>query len=104
MNKLKFQAKFRAKVEKFGEENMSLELNKLKQINEKAENECQVQFVPKAKLPLMDRPFGNGVLGYKVNGVNEHPHCKWMAILEPQFIDLVRKEQNTKALKILKSK
>ena len=73
----------------------------MQKINENAEAECQVEFVPKGKLPRIDRPFGNGVLGYKVNGMKKHPHCKWMAIQEPKFIDLIRNEQNIKALKIL---
>ena len=41
------------------------------------------------------------ILCYKVNGMKKHPHCKWMAIQEPKFIDLIRNEQNIKALKIL---
>jgi hypothetical protein len=80
---------------------MSFEVSKMQKINENAEAECQVEFVPKGKLPRIDRPFGNGVLGYKVNGMKKHPHCKWMAIQEPKFIDLIRNEQNIKALKIL---
>ena len=81
---------------------MSSEIKKLDEINEKAEADCQVEFVPRAKLPKIDRPFGNGVLGYKVNGAKNHPQCQWMAIQEPRFIDIVRNEQNTKALEILK--
>jgi hypothetical protein len=44
---------------------MSFEVSKMQKINENAEAECQVEFVPKGKLPRIDRPFGNGVLGYK---------------------------------------
>ena len=44
----------------------------MQKINENAEAECQVEFVPKGKLPRIDRPFGNGVPGYKVNTVFPH--------------------------------
>ena len=64
-NSLWFQDKFRKKVEAFGKERMSFEVSKMQKINENAEAECQVEFVPKGKLPRIDRPFGNGVLGYK---------------------------------------
>ena len=78
---------------------MSDEVSKLEAVNQKAESDCQVEFVSKKKLPLIDRPFGNGVLGYKVNGADKHPYCNWMAIQEPKFIDLMRKQQNKRANK-----
>ena len=80
------------------------ELSQYDSVNEKAEADCQVQFVPRSKLAKIDRPFGNGVLGYKVNGVEHHPYCKWMAIQEPKFIDIMRAQQNKRALKMMSTK
>ena len=85
------------RLEDFGHVKMTEELAKLDTVNQLAEKKCQVEFVAKAKLPKSDRPFGAGVLGYKVNGIKKHPECEWMAIQEPKFIDYMRNLQRNRA-------
>ena len=75
---------------------MEMEIKLLDRINQKAENDCRVKFVPKESLPKGQRPYGN-VLGYKINGLKKHPYCKWMAINEPDFIEIMRQRQNKRA-------
>lgn len=83
---------------------MDQELIKLDQVNDKAEKDCQIQFVPRGRLPKADRPWGpsSGILGYKVAGVKEHPYCAWMAIQELKFVEFLRKRQNAKSMLKLK--
>ena len=75
---------------------MKLELQKFALVNEEAEKNCEVEFIPKRKLPRgkQQQIFGFGVLGYKVNGIKNYPKCKWMAIPEPAFVNHLRQIQN----------
>lgn len=83
---------------------MKQELIKLDHVNEQAEKDCKIQFVPRGRLPKIDRPWGpsSGILGYIVRGLKEHSYCEWMAIQELKFVELMRKRQNAKAMLKLK--
>ena len=83
---------------------MELEVKKINEVNKAAEAKCQVQFIPKSKLPRSKQPFGAGVLGYRINGLKLYPECKWMAIAEPAFVNQLRAIQNKLANSILNSK
>ena len=82
---------------------MKIEVEELSKVNKLAEKKCQIEFVPKSTLPQRFRPFGTGVLGYKVRGIKNHPECRWMTMQEPIFVDKIRKSQNERALKLLNS-
>ena len=82
---------------------MKTEIEELSKVNKLAEKKCQIEFVQKSTLPQIFRPFGTGVLGYKVRGIKSHPECRWMTMQEPIFVDKIRKSQNERALKLLNS-
>ena len=82
---------------------MELEVKKINDINKAAEVKCQVQFLPKSKLPKSKQLFGAGVLGYRINGLKLYPECKWMAIAEPAFVNQLRENQNKLADSVLNS-
>ena len=52
--------------------------------------------MPISKLPRSERPWGSGVLGYKI--LSSDPQCKLMGMQEIAFINLVRTNQNVRAL------
>jgi len=81
---------------------MKAELAKLDAVNEKAEAMCQVEFVEKRVLKKEDKPYGNGVLGYRVHGTD--PECQWMAIQEPKYVDIMRKIQEDRAIKVMEQR
>ena len=92
-----FSQIFKAKVAAFGATKMALELQKVQDLNRKSSEKCPLKYLPKGQLPKADRPWGTGVLGYKV--LSEDPECHLMAMQELKFIDLVRNEQKIRAEK-----
>ena len=92
------------KTKAFGEDRMKIEVKKLQKVNQAAKEKCQIEYVPKLSLPIKQRPYGSGVLGYKIHGIDEHPECLWMVIDEPKFVDILRKLQNERAFQIMKNK
>ena len=79
---------------------MKTEIEELSRVSKLAEEKCQIEFVPKSAMPQRFRPFGSGVLGYKVHGIKDHPECRWMAIQEPLFVNEIRRLQNARALQL----
>ena len=79
---------------------MKSEIKKLSRVNKELEDKCQVEFVPKLTLPQNQRPFGEGVLGYKVHGAKDHPECHWMAIEPPNLIEEVRRLQTVRIVQM----
>ena len=91
-----FKELFKTKLEAFGAEKMSKELEKIQGLNQEAKERCPVKNVPISKLPKSERPWGSGVLGYKI--LSSDPQCKLMGMQEIAFINLVRTNQNIRAL------
>ena len=94
-----FKAKFKAKLSAYGSEKMAQEVELLRAWNKRAEERCPLKYVAKGRLPRNERPWGNGVLGYKM--LTNDPDCQLMAMQELRFIDLVRETQKKKALKLM---
>ena len=92
------------KIKEFGEDRMKIEVVKFQKVNQAAKERCQIEYVPKLSLPVKERPYGSGVLGYKVHGIDAHPECGWMVMDEPKFVDILRKLQNEIAFQIIKNK
>ena len=82
---------------------MDAEIKIMNAVNEAAEDKCKVEFIAVNLMPKNRRPFGKGVLGYKVNGIKAHPECQWMAIEEPNFVNYMRRKQDHRASDILKT-
>ena len=91
-----FKELFENKIEVFGTDKMLEELPKIQGLNNEAKERCPLKFVPKGKLPRNERPYGAGILGYKI--LSNDPQCKLMGMQELAFIDLVRNIQKGRAL------
>ena len=61
-----FKEIFMKKLKDFGAVKMSEEVSKIRALNKEAEQKCPLKFVPKGKLPKNERPWGTGVLAYKL--------------------------------------
>ena len=78
-----FKTKLETNIEDFGALNLSRELAKYHQVQDKIKAKCPIQFVPKSSLPVDDRPFGFGTEAYKI--LNRDPDCQFLGMQELKF-------------------
>ena len=71
---------------------MLQEVDKLRLLNQKSEEKCAVKKVPLAKLAAEDRPWGQGISGFKTD--SKDLECHLMLMQELKFIDVIRKSQS----------
>jgi len=91
-----FYGKFMEKIRDFGVEKMAQNLEKFKNVNERAQQNCPIKYIPVGKLPRNKRPWGKGVLAYQMLGTDSE--CQWLAKSEFDFIDILRNLQNERAV------
>ena len=73
---------------------MKIEIDKFQDMTQKLAQKCQVKYIPKNKLPVNQRLYGQDIFGYEILGKQEYPQCQWIAMDEMKFMDYVRKLQN----------
>ena len=73
---------------------MKIEVDKFKNMTQELAQNCQVKYIPSNELPMNQRLYGQGTLGYDVLGIKDHPQCQWIAMDELKFIDYLRKLQH----------
>ena len=89
-----FKTKLETNIEDFGALNLSRELAKYHQVQDKIKAKCPIQFVPKSSLPVDDRPFGFGTEAYKI--LNRDPECQFLGMQELKFTSFLRKQQSNR--------
>ena len=89
-----FKTKLETNIEDFGALNLSRELAKYHQLQDKIKAKCPIQFVPKSSLPVDDRPFGFGTEAYKI--LNRDPECQFLGMQELKFTSFLRKQQSNR--------
>ena len=89
-----FKKKLESNIEDFGALNLSRELAKYHQSQDKIKAKCPIEFVPKSTLPVDDRPFGYGTEAYKI--LNRDPECQFLGMQELKFTSFFRKQQSNR--------
>ena len=71
---------------------MLKEVNKLRLLNQKSEEKCAIKKVPIEELAVDDRPWGQGIAGFKTD--SKDLECHLMLMQELKFIDVIRNSQS----------
>ena len=86
-----FKNKFENKLNKFGQNKMDSELEKLAAANADISAACSVTAEDNSALRGDSAWWGPGLVGYKVRGLGEE--CRLMVMAELRFVDRIRERQ-----------
>jgi hypothetical protein len=91
-----FRANFQMKLDRYGAAKMERERRILETANSNVAERCVIDTVDNSKLSDTYRTWGDGLVGYEVNEV-DNPFCKYYGIAELAFIDELRVKQADRA-------
>lgn len=95
-----FKAELDKKIKAFGQNRMDTELEILQHANSNIKADCELEEASFDKLPAERRSWGTGLIGYVGNNAS-NPLCRFIAMAENSFIDLLRVKQAARAREVL---
>ncbi|XP_023321017.1 galactosylceramide sulfotransferase [Eurytemora carolleeae] len=95
-----FKKIFEKKVEMFGKEKMEKELNILDHANKNIREVCSLQETKNENISGENKLWGKGLVAYQVD-IDKNPVCRFMALSELNFLQVMREEQSLRAEPIL---
>ncbi|XP_023332451.1 galactosylceramide sulfotransferase-like isoform X2 [Eurytemora carolleeae] len=93
-----FKKIFERKLEQFGKQKMEKELNMLEEENAKIREICSLQETDNENVVGENKLWGLGVVGLKVDA-SKNPVCRFIAMSELNFLNLMREQLREKSNK-----